>query len=71
MEPTNQNPPPLRRSSDRSRNNESRYFQVANEGWYLRTREGTQGPFETRQQAEQFLGELIRGGGSRSPVPVY
>ncbi|MEJ2508086.1 MAG: DUF6316 family protein [Gammaproteobacteria bacterium] len=61
MKPTDDSPPlPPRRHSNRSRNNDSRYFQVADEGWYLRTREGTQGPFESREQAERFLAELIR-----------
>jgi len=72
MEPTDQSPAlPLRRTSDRSRNNESRYFQVAGEGWYLRTREGTQGPFPSREQAERFLGELIRTHDRRAPRPAY
>lgn len=72
MEPTEQSPGlPLRRTSDRSRNNESRYFQVAGEGWYLRTREGTQGPFANREQAESFLNELIRGQSGPNPLPVY
>lgn len=72
MEPTDYpHAPALRRSSDRSRNNDSRYFHVDDEGWYLRTREGTQGPFKTRQLAEEFLSELIRGQAGRNPLPAY
>lgn len=72
MEPTDDtHSHPLRRSTDRSRNNDSRYFRVDDEGWYLRTREGTQGPFETRSEAETFLSDLIRAQTGRNPLTVY
>jgi len=42
-----------------TRCNEQRFIHISRQGWYLRTREGLSGPFETRNTAQKFLDEII------------
>ena len=43
------------RAGPEFRLNPSRYFHVMGEGWYVHTREGAQGPFLQRMDAQQWL----------------
>lgn len=42
------------------RTSTERYFYVMYEGWYLKAREGQQGPFLSRKNADRYLGMLMR-----------
>ena len=43
------------RAGPEFRLNASRYFHVMGEGWYLHTREGVEGPFLQRADAQRWL----------------
>lgn len=49
------------RSGRHDRINNDRYFHVMNQGWYALTREGIQGPFIDKQNAEKFVAEHVIG----------
>jgi hypothetical protein len=36
-----------------------RFFHVMNQGWYVEVRNGTAGPFETQEEADTYLQQLI------------
>lgn len=47
------------RTGSSHRINPDRFFHVMNQGWYLFTREGVQGPYEQRHDAESYLSSFI------------
>ncbi|MDZ7662135.1 hypothetical protein [Thiohalophilus sp.] len=49
------------RSGRHDRINSDRYFHVMNQGWYALTREGIQGPFHNKRDAEEFVAKVIAG----------
>lgn len=53
-------------SGANKRRQADRFEFVEGEGWYVRTREGRRGPFETRAQAEASLADLLR-----TPAPRH
>lgn len=48
----------MSRNGNQARFSGSRYFFIANQGWYLEAREGIQGPFPNRGDAEAKLAQL-------------
>lgn len=49
---------PKSRAGEQFRINTERYFYVMSQGWYLHTRDGVEGPYNTREDAEQHLSGL-------------
>ena len=41
------------------RTNTDRFFHVMGQGWYVLTREGTSGPYLTRELANEFVQDLV------------
>lgn len=54
MEPLKQ------RAGKEFRTNTDRFFHVMGQGWYVLTREGTNGPYLTRELANEFVQDLVR-----------
>lgn len=54
------------RAGKEHRNNPERLFQVRSVGWYVHTREGLNGPFAERQDAEDHIGKLVQRPRSRT-----
>lgn len=42
------------------RSNSDRYFHVMGQGWYILTREGVNGPYITKELAQEFIQDLVR-----------
>jgi len=47
------------RAGKEHRSNSDRYFHVMGQGWYVLTREGINGPYLTKEVAEEFVKDLI------------
>ena len=47
------------RAGKNHRSNQDRYFHVMSQGWFMYTREGIQGPFFDRQQAQHHLWKML------------
>jgi len=47
------------RTGSTNRINPERYFHVMNQGWYVFMREGVQGPYDHRNDAETYLTSII------------
>lgn len=47
------------RAGEEFRTNTDRYFHVMGQGWYVLTREGTSGPYLTKELAVDFVQNLI------------
>lgn len=62
----------LWRHSEANRGNSSRYRHIEGQGWYLDTREGLQGPFDSRPAAQAYLRHIIHDAhktrGHRPPL---
>jgi len=54
------------RTGSSSRINPDRYFHVMNQGWYVFTREGVQGPYDQRNDAETHIVSVIGSSDSIS-----
>ena len=50
---------PKTRAGERFRINTERYFYVMSQGWYLHTRDGVDGPYNTREDVEQHLSGVV------------
>ena len=48
------------RAGKEYRSNTDRYFHVMGQGWYVLAREGVNGPYITKELAQEFVQELIR-----------
>jgi len=47
------------RTGSTHRINPDRYFHVMSQGWYIFTREGVQGPYDKRNDAESYLTSVV------------
>ncbi|MFV2061158.1 MAG: DUF6316 family protein [Gammaproteobacteria bacterium] len=47
------------RTGSSNRINPDRFFHVMNQGWYIFTREGVQGPYDQRNDAETHISVTI------------
>ncbi|MDH5446024.1 MAG: hypothetical protein OEY52_10730 [Gammaproteobacteria bacterium] len=48
------------RAGKEYRMNTDRFFHVMGQGWYVLTREGTSGPYLTKELAREFILELVK-----------
>ncbi len=48
------------RTGSTNRINPDRFFHVMNQGWYIYTREGVQGPYDKRYDAETYLLSVVQ-----------
>jgi len=48
------------RAGKEFRSNADRYFNVMGQGWYVLAREGINGPYLTKELAQEFVHDLIR-----------
>lgn len=48
------------RAGEEFRSNTDRYFHVMGQGWYALTREGTNGPYLTKNLAQELVNDLLR-----------
>ena len=49
-----------RRAGEEKRANQERLFYVDNVGWYIHTREGLNGPYPEKEDAQSYVAELKR-----------
>ncbi len=47
------------RAGKEFRSNTDRYFHVMGQGWYVLTREGNNGPYLTKELAQEFISDFI------------
>lgn len=52
--------PPTPRAGEEFRTNTDRFFHVMGQGWFVLTREGTSGPYLTRELANEFVQDLVK-----------
>ena len=48
------------RAGEEFRTNTDRFFHVMGQGWYILTREGTSGPYLTKELATEFVQDLVK-----------